>query len=294
MLIGRKALGKLDTIRKREVSRIHARITKLFTRDGSFDYFLEDNLTLNGTFVNKVKVSKRVLRDMDEVVFGGGPFYNFRDKLVTTVMSSTRYIFLKSIKGVVLSNDINLDEELPDPDDAELCPICYESILKRAKLQCNHTFCRKCLMSWVQECILERKSVVCPICKTPFDFEDLLYGDTKVMGDFVIVCNMDSMIRKLKLKSVRQVMEMSISNEWTEDKRQTFWRSHKLFKNKPDKFLVFCALTGSHIAQVLEYGTDMLRIVVRNLLGNIELQGEELRDEAIYLILKKVFNIPRV
>eukprot|EP00906_Rhabdomonas_costata_P020445 RCo029761 len=49
------------------VSRLHAKICR---RDGEF--FIADNNSTNGTFVNGLKIRESLLRDGDQVVFGGG------------------------------------------------------------------------------------------------------------------------------------------------------------------------------------------------------------------------------
>ena len=54
------------------VSREHARITKEHSRitKGPGDYFVEDMGSINGTFVNGLKVSKKVLNTGDEITIG--------------------------------------------------------------------------------------------------------------------------------------------------------------------------------------------------------------------------------
>jgi len=54
------------------VSREHARITKEHSRitKGPGDYFVEDMGSINGTFVNGQKVSKKVLISGDEITIG--------------------------------------------------------------------------------------------------------------------------------------------------------------------------------------------------------------------------------
>jgi pSer/pThr/pTyr-binding forkhead associated (FHA) protein len=54
------------------VSREHARITKEHCRitKGPGDYFVEDMGSINGTFVNGQKVSKKILVSGDEITIG--------------------------------------------------------------------------------------------------------------------------------------------------------------------------------------------------------------------------------
>ncbi len=54
------------------VSREHARITKEHSRinKGPGDYFVEDMGSINGTFVNGLKVSKKLLITGDEITVG--------------------------------------------------------------------------------------------------------------------------------------------------------------------------------------------------------------------------------
>lgn len=49
----------------------------------------------------------------------------------------------------------------------ESCPICYENIKERVKLdKCNHTYCKKCISSW------STNSDSCPYCRQKFQFDD--------------------------------------------------------------------------------------------------------------------------
>ena len=71
VIIGRDAASdiQIDNI---AVSREHARITKEHSRitKGPGDYFVEDMGSINGTFVNGQKVSKKLLNTGDEIAIG--------------------------------------------------------------------------------------------------------------------------------------------------------------------------------------------------------------------------------
>ena len=71
VLIGRDGDSdiQIDNI---AVSRKHARITREHSRitKGPDDYFVEDLNSINGTFVNGQKVSKKLLNTGDEIAIG--------------------------------------------------------------------------------------------------------------------------------------------------------------------------------------------------------------------------------
>lgn len=66
----------------------------------------------------------------------------------------------------------------------ESCPICYENIKDRVKLQkCGHTFCKKCILTWCS------KKDSCPYCRQGINFDDYIHmgykSATRCVYDFV-------------------------------------------------------------------------------------------------------------
>ena len=42
------------------------------------------------------------------------------------------------------------------------CPICLEIFTNPVVVTCGHTFCNKCITSWLKE----SRDIVCPMCRT--------------------------------------------------------------------------------------------------------------------------------
>jgi hypothetical protein len=53
------------------------------------------------------------------------------------------------------------------------CCICY-NLHHLVIAKCNHSFCKKCTVRWINVCILQT-TVPCPICRTELSFSEPLY-----------------------------------------------------------------------------------------------------------------------
>ena len=290
--IGRQSRIQVDTKKGKEVSKKHAKIIRNDDMEQPI-WIITDNTSTNGTFVNSRKIHKRNLINMDEIVFGGGPSFHVGDKLISTDRSDTRFVFLYPLPSISFSSSINFDEVLPRPEDAEMCPICYEPLLKRLVLPCGHIFCSKCLRMWTQKCILEHKHAQCPCCRKEFPHEDLLFGDTIYKKSVLLVQTLDPLIRKLGFLSAREIMNLSIRKEWTPETKELFIKSLGLVQKKPDRLLTFCALTDCLYQQVRETPPDFLKIIVRNFSGNDQLPMPRILEEALFLVYHNVFENPK-
>jgi len=47
----------------------------------------------------------------------------------------------------------------------ETCSICLENVNDKVILDCGHTFCKKCIFTWL--CTCKTTGFYCPMCKTP-------------------------------------------------------------------------------------------------------------------------------
>jgi hypothetical protein len=48
------------------------------------------------------------------------------------------------------------------------CPICMEGVQLVALPRCGHELCGACKQAWILTCKRERKTLCCPLCRTPF------------------------------------------------------------------------------------------------------------------------------
>ena len=93
--IGRKAQLHIDTSKGKEISKVHAIIQRSIDKTKTI-WRIEDKKSLNGTFINGEKISSSILKENDEIVFGGGPNFVLGDRLCNTEKAECRYIFVLS------------------------------------------------------------------------------------------------------------------------------------------------------------------------------------------------------
>ena len=73
----------------------------------------------------------------------------------------------------------------------ETCSICLENINNKVQLDCGHTFCKKCIFTWLSTC--KTTSFYCPMCKT--DVSDKIKSDA---WDYGIENNLLYEVRVIK------------------------------------------------------------------------------------------------
>lgn len=277
----------MDTEKGREISKHHATIERRFI-NGINKWFIIDNQSLNGTFLNLKKVKQHILNVGDEIVFGGGQEFHYGQKLPSSEKSECRYRFIENDKKLVFSPQYDPNIILPDYDHLEECPICYDNMEKFYTLQCGHSFCLSCIRPWTQKCILDRIATFCPICREPFNPDVVLFGDAIDTGETMMINNIVPFLRKLKARSINEISELSINFLWDEEKRNRFWAYHNICFNKPIKFLLFLFYTNSTFNSVIDADEKSLMNIVTNLDGNNKLCGAMIREEAIILVSRKI------
>ena len=287
--IGREAKIRVDTLRKREVSKIHATITRIHS-NGKTKWVIQDNDTMNGTFVNRTKIKKHVLANGDEVVFGGGQGFKVGDRLENTKKSDTKFVFLEPLPSVSIEEPVSIDEVIPDEDNAEACPICYNPLLKRIILPCKHCLCSACLKVWVAKCFDDKKGVICPTCKTPFRDDDLLSGDFIFRGETLVVQSLDPLLRKIGMFSGKEIQSYSISNKLDSTQKKKLMEAIPKLLKKPNRIYIFLALTNCMYSQIVKMSPEMLANVVDNFDGDSDLDMPELLNEALYLVYDNIYK----
>eukprot|EP01135_Chromosphaera_perkinsii_P012168 Nk52_evm6s2604 gene=Nk52_evmTU6s2604 len=172
------------------VSRQHATISKM----PSGEYQIEDH-SMNGTYLNNIKIKKAVLKLGDTITFGGGYGEQYGSTNVNEDTISFRVCsesaLPKASKAAVVQKECltactksenvkgpkrkRIEEreeppcDVPEGVDAFInelsCTICQELQVNPHTLTCSHSFCHKCIVEW-----LFRKKE-CPICRTPVEGE---------------------------------------------------------------------------------------------------------------------------
>ena len=282
--IGRYADIKMDTEKTHEISKYHAQI-KFVTAIQS--WVIEDLNSMNGTFLNSIKVKRRALRNYDEIVFGGGSNFVFGDQVVSTDNADCRYIFLTPDPPLAFSFDSNKDEVLPDPEHCDECSICYLPMVKRTILPCGHTFCRKCMRDWATHCAVVEQNFICPICRHHFE----LPVESPEILDNSLVHNVEPLLRKLGMRSVSELQEMAVTVPWGASQRERFWNAWTIVREKERKFMMFKWLTNSTYRRLKDETEESLRNVVANLEGDTATPPDKLREYALWLIGMKIDRV---
>jgi len=55
---------------------------------------------------------------------------------------------------------------LDDVETEDCCPICHGLLFRPVRPMCTHTFCRFCLILWVEKCNKDNQEGMCPMCRS--------------------------------------------------------------------------------------------------------------------------------
>lgn len=287
LVIGRYGDIRIDTAKRREVSKRHAAIA-FSEKDGSVCWTIEDLDSMNGTFVNCRKVRRWNLSERDEVVFGGGSTFIYGDMIESSNASDCRYMFALPEPVFEFSKGSNWNEVLPLPDDCQECSICYLPMLKRTQLPCEHVFCRKCIRGWHARCATHDQEFACPICRRAYRMEECEECEMIREEAKIIVNNVEPLLRRLGICSVADLRKLSIMKPWSEDDRATFWNwVERVSKSKKsDKKEMFRWLTQSNYRAVFNANDEGLRAA----LSNFEHEAVEtgLRETVMWIVQSRL------
>ena len=73
--------------------------------------------------------------------------------------------------------------KIHDPDYKKMeCSICYSDIKKKITLDCDHSFCKECIFTWICKC--KNNKLSCPLCRNCIKDNDIItnarsYGISK-------------------------------------------------------------------------------------------------------------------
>ena len=273
----------MDTQKGQEISKHHATIMKT-EKNGILKWNLIDNNSLNGTFLNKRKINSHILKNGDEIIFGGGTIFTHGDKLESSINSECRYIFFIPEPQIIFSLNINFNIILLPLEKCEECPMCYLPLKKDLILKCNHKFCFKCLRSWTQQCILSRNKPICPICRLEFDPEIIFFGEGIEINNTIQIQTIIPFLRSISILSLKDLTNFSFDKNLNQNDINKFWINYNICKKKPIRLKLLLYFNFLTFHQVLNSSNDQVFNIVKNLNGNINLDFFNLKLEAINLI----------
>jgi hypothetical protein len=253
----------MDTPSGKEISRIHATISR---HDGTHKevWIIEDNGSLNGTFVNGRKIHVRVLASGDEILFGGGSSYKLGDLLDSTDFSPCRYAFFPADPLVRFSAHVDPNGPFQKTDATDVCAICYESVTSSEVLPCGHMFCTRCIHKWAEECRRSSRPSICPMCRTTFMSSELNTQEVVMHDDRMEVCSLDPTLRDLDMPNGRAVKSFNIFRKWTQEHKKWFWNAFSLLQQWHRR-VIFLHLTKATVSYVLQASEFELLQGIENL-----------------------------
>lgn len=289
--IGRHGKVRLDTSRGKEVSKIHA---KIYRRERGDDYvwLIEDNESLNGTFVNGRKIHRVFLMSQDEVVFGGGTIFHMGDAVCSTELAECRYRFYICPPEVQFHPDIDFSATLINSarSGVDLCPICYFPITAAERLPCGHEFCLCCIHEWARSCAKALRPCICPMCRAHFMPSELTSEEGEIKNKVASIWQIEPLLRQIDVKSCRTLRHSNIFTKWTEETSCWFWNCYRAVRSNELRRLVFLHLTHATYKHAMKAKETDLKNAIENLHGKQQATREDMVREVINLIMNAFYR----
>jgi hypothetical protein len=283
--IGRRADVRLDSPSGREISRIHARISRHETQRKEI-WILEDSHSLNGTFVNSRKIHSRVLTSGDEIIFGGGPDFKLGDLLECSEQSQCRYSFFVADPFVKFAPRVNPNAPVAEEPSKELCSICYQPIIGAEVLPCRHAFCIHCIHSWVEQCRRCSRPPVCPMCRSNFLYSQLSPLEVLVYPHELEVWSLEGTLADLKMPNAKAVKQYNIFRQWTDESKKWFWNALSML-DRWHRRVIFLHLTKATVSHILQASELELLHAMQNLgIATVSNDKIENQQQLLLRILK--------
>lgn len=290
--IGRKANVKMDTSRGKEVSKHHTTIYRRVHQNSEI-WIIEDNNSLNGTFVNGKKIHRIILNYGDEIVFGGGSAFLLGDIIESTKLAECRYVFYFAPVPVRFCQNIDLNASLLTSDLLETCAICYCPCIAAETLPCGHKFCLSCIHEWSRACFKGMRPCVCPMCRAPYSSSELTPEEAQKTNSEVRVYSMEPMLKDLGVKSCKEVKKVNIFKRWTPEHKSVFNKLYICCKDSETRLPIFLHLTKATIFQVFHQDTPALVNAITNLDSKpVDTDKNKLVLQLISLIFEKLLPKP--
>ena len=280
--IGRHGNIKMDTSRGKEVSKIHTKIYRRYSNHSAI-WIIEDNNSLNGTFVNGRKIRSTTLKPFDEIVFGGGPGFIVGEKVQSTDHAECRYLFFPTPPSVHYRSDIKMVQK-QDQETEELCPICYLPITGRETLPCGHSFCFTCLQEWSNVCAKKMRPCVCPMCRAPFSQSELDQKEYTLTADELRISFIEPLLNMINVHTCKEIRSRNIFKLWDDKTKQWFWESYNLVKKSRVRKYPFLDLTRANYKYIIQANTNQLSNAIKNLGGIPQNNREDMVVEVLRLV----------
>lgn len=285
--IGRASEVKMDTSIGREVSKLHASIIHKRHHE-NFKWIIEDQHSLNATFVNRKKIKRCTLRNNDIVIFGAGSSYRYGDLVIKTDYLECVYKFVIPDPPIILSP---INSHSSEDESSEECSICFEAMHRKEQLTCGHCFCSRCLNHWARTCEFTMQPTVCPVCRAPFNRSDIRAEDPRIKDDSIFVNSIDPLLRALGLNSIDDIELIKGTNNWDETNSDIFWQCKDALVGHSILRRVFTHVLNLTYRQVYEMNSTNLKQVIKNLKGNVNTPDAEIKAEAMGLIAIHMYNV---
>ena len=292
--IGRKSEIRMDTSRGKEVSKHHTTIYRK-THHSNEVWIIEDNDSLNGTFVNGKKIHRVILNHGDEVVFGGGSAFLLGDIIASTELAECRYVFYLALPPVKFVKTVDLNASLLASDLMETCAICYCPCVAAETLPCGHRFCLSCIHEWCRVCHKNMRPCVCPMCRAAFASSELTPEEAQRSNSEIKVYSMEPMLRDLEVKSCKQIKKVNIFKKWTNKHAEVFASYYSKVKKSETRLPIFLHLTKATLSHAFHESNENLKNAICNLGGNPDSdERNKLILQFLLLLYKTLVPKPQV
>jgi len=262
--IGRKSDVRIDTERGKEISKHHC--TLYFKRNSIREFWIiEDNKSLNGTFINGKKIRKSVINSGDEIVLGGGSCFHNGDVIDSTTEAPCRYLFYVPPLPIIFEKNANPNESILPAENYDLCTICYSPSIISEELPCGHLFCSSCIHKWAEMCSNTMRPCLCPLCRTPFSISCLIPEEYEIKNNQLRVYNVKPLLIDLCIPNCRIIKKLNVFRVWDKKKEKIFWSSINLIKDDYTKMCIFLHLTKISIFKLFAATKEELMNAISNL-----------------------------
>ena len=286
-VIGRHGDVVMDTSNGKEISKYHAIIT--FHHHKSHElWMIEDNQSLNGTFVNNRKIHRKVLNEGDEVVLGGGSEFLLGEVIESSEKAECRYKFYICPPNVRFTQNVNPNDDIPAIQTSVTCSICYQEMNAEETLPCGHSFCLSCIHEWASVCAKNMKPCVCPMCRAPFSQSQLTPNEFILTKGELQVWSVESMLRDLGIKNCKVIKGANIFKKWTQKHEKWFWKSYEIVKPNLYRKFTFLFLAEATPSYVFRASVNQLCQALTNF--HLELPQEPKKDDLRVILLKYIFE----
>jgi hypothetical protein len=286
--IGRRADVRMDTLTGHEISKVHACISRRCEGRKEI-WMIEDQESVNGTFVNSKKVHSRVLTSGNEIIFAGGPNFKLGDMLECSSYSSCRYRFVIADPVVRFASSLDPNASMNCTEERPICPICYDGLVAPEELPCGHSFCLHCIHDWDDACRRNGRRAVCPMCRAAFLSSQLTPREVILTHDGLEVWSLEAMLRDLRASSCRVIRRCSIFKKWDDVRKKWFWSTFGEVKGKWHYRVIFLHLTKATTHYILQATDSQVLHAMENFgIESVTLDADLNRRRLLFTVLSEL------